>query len=110
MVAYNGGPYQVNRIKRGSLYIENLSAAASSKLLQLFTSMSSPSFLLANDSNHDLLRALLEAMNSIIEHKYKSKQPSSFLPRTCEVFCVTVHPQSMIKTTYFFWPAPKRSP
>lgn len=75
-------------------YIENLSAAASSKLLQLFTSMSSPSFLLANDSNHDLLRALLEAMNSIIEHKYKSKQPSSFLPRTCEVFCVTAHPQS----------------
>lgn len=55
-------------------YIENLSAAASSKLLQLFTSMSSPSFLLANDSNHDLLRALLEAMNSIIEHKYKSTQ------------------------------------
>ena len=54
-------------------YIENLSAAASTKLLQLFTSMSSPSFLLANDSNHDLLRALLESINSIVEHQNKSK-------------------------------------
>jgi hypothetical protein len=35
--------------------------------------MSSPSFLLANDSNHNLLRALLEAMNSVIEHQYNSK-------------------------------------
>ena len=54
-------------------YVENLSAAASIKLLQLFTLMSSPLFLLANDSNHDLLRALLEAMNSIVEHKYHSE-------------------------------------
>lgn len=61
-------------------YIENLSAAASSKLLQIFTSMSSPSFLLANEGNHNLLRALLESMNSIIEHKYNSKWSSSFRP------------------------------
>jgi hypothetical protein len=54
-------------------YIENLGNPASLKLLQLFSSISSPSFLLANENNHDLLRALLEAMNSIIEHQYNSR-------------------------------------
>jgi hypothetical protein len=54
-------------------YLENISAATSSKLLQLFASMSSPGFLLSNDSNHDLLRSLLESMNAIIEHQYSSK-------------------------------------
>ncbi|EPS37691.1 hypothetical protein H072_8558 [Dactylellina haptotyla CBS 200.50] len=53
-------------------YVQNLSSAASNKLVQLFTSMSSPSFLLANESNHALLHSLLEAMNSIIEHQYSS--------------------------------------
>ncbi|KAK6580902.1 hypothetical protein PZA11_006390 [Diplocarpon coronariae] len=51
-------------------YLENLSASASSKLLQLYSSMSSPSFLLANESNHNLLQSLLESMNAIIEHQY----------------------------------------
>lgn len=36
--------------------------------------MSSPSFLLANETNHDLLQSLLEAMNAIIEHQYTSKK------------------------------------
>ena len=71
-------------------YIENLSAAASSKLLQLFASMSSPSFLLANDSNHDLLRALLESMNSIIEHQYKSKWIADVNPQADQKFHVNV--------------------
>ncbi|KAK8229069.1 high-temperature-induced dauer-formation protein-domain-containing protein [Phyllosticta capitalensis] len=53
-------------------YIENLGRAPSSKLLQLYASMSSPSFLLANETNHDLLHSLLEALNSIIEHQYSS--------------------------------------
>ncbi|KAL2873950.1 hypothetical protein SGCOL_010921 [Colletotrichum sp. CLE4] len=52
-------------------YLEGLSSASASKLLQLFSSMSSPSFLLANDSNHDLLRSLLESINSIVEHNYQ---------------------------------------
>ncbi|KAF6845169.1 Protein HID1 [Colletotrichum musicola] len=52
-------------------YLEGLSPAAASKLMQLFSSMSSPSFLLANDSNHDLLRSLLESINSIVEHQYQ---------------------------------------
>lgn len=55
-----------------SAYLEGLSPAAASKLMQLFSSMSSPSFLLANDSNHDLLRSLLESINSIVEHQYQS--------------------------------------
>lgn len=50
--------------------IKNLSSPASSKLLQLFASMSTPNFLLANESNHTLLSSLLESMNAIIEHQY----------------------------------------
>jgi hypothetical protein len=60
-------------------YLENLSASVSSKLLHLFSSMSSPGFLLANESNHDLLRSLLESMNSIIEHQYISKLGPEFI-------------------------------
>ncbi|KAI0005164.1 high-temperature-induced dauer-formation protein-domain-containing protein [Xylariaceae sp. FL0662B] len=56
-------------------YLEAISGITSSKLIQLFNSMSSPSFLLANESNHDLLRSLLESMNAIIEHQYK-KNPN----------------------------------
>ncbi|KAB2578183.1 Ubp5-interacting protein [Lasiodiplodia theobromae] len=51
-------------------YVQNLGRATSSKLIQLFISMSSPSFLLANESNHSLLHSLLEALNAIIEHQY----------------------------------------
>ncbi|KAI9747794.1 MAG: hypothetical protein M1815_003902 [Lichina confinis] len=51
-------------------YLENLNAASSSKLMQLFSSTSSPSFLLANETNHKVLSSLLEAINAIIEHQY----------------------------------------
>ncbi|KAI9807183.1 MAG: hypothetical protein M1825_005901 [Sarcosagium campestre] len=57
-------------INNVAAYVENLSASTSSKLMQLFSSMSSPAFLLANDSNHSLLLSLLESMNAMIEHKY----------------------------------------
>ncbi|KAI9863644.1 MAG: hypothetical protein M1813_003667 [Trichoglossum hirsutum] len=56
-------------------YLENLGANASSKLLQLFSSMSSPGFLLGNEKNHALLHSLLESINAIIEHQY-SKNPT----------------------------------
>ncbi|PVI05491.1 hypothetical protein DM02DRAFT_610769 [Periconia macrospinosa] len=52
-------------------HVQNLGRAPSSKLLQLFASMSSPSFLFANETNHTLLRSLLEAINAIIEHQYR---------------------------------------
>ncbi|OJD19226.1 hypothetical protein AJ78_00839 [Emergomyces pasteurianus Ep9510] len=51
-------------------YCEHLSATTCSKIIQLFVSMSSPSFLLANDSNHILLHSLLEFANSVLEHQY----------------------------------------
>lgn len=52
-------------------YIEGLGASGSSQLMHLFSRMSSPSFLLANDTNHTLLKSLLESINAIVEHKYK---------------------------------------
>ncbi|KAF2465242.1 uncharacterized protein BDR25DRAFT_91818 [Lindgomyces ingoldianus] len=52
-------------------YVQNLGRAPSSKLLQLFASMSSPSFLFANENNHTLLRSLLEALNTMVEHQYQ---------------------------------------
>ncbi|KAL2040539.1 hypothetical protein N7G274_006518 [Stereocaulon virgatum] len=55
-------------------YIEHLNAQASSKLLHLFGSMSSPSFLLANETNYSLLQSLLESMNAIIEHQYRENK------------------------------------
>ncbi|KAI0201275.1 high-temperature-induced dauer-formation protein-domain-containing protein [Astrocystis sublimbata] len=60
-------------------YLENISSTTSSKLIQLFNSMSSPSFLLANDSNHNLLSSLLESMNAIIEHQYEKNPTFVFL-------------------------------
>ncbi|AEO56437.1 hypothetical protein MYCTH_65705 [Thermothelomyces thermophilus ATCC 42464] len=56
-------------------YLEGLSAPTCAKIMQLFNSMSSPSFLLANETNHRLLRSLLEAINAIIEHQY-NKNPT----------------------------------
>ncbi|KAL7922465.1 high-temperature-induced dauer-formation domain-containing protein [Trichoderma austrokoningii] len=52
-------------------HIEGLSTSSSSQLMHLFSSMSSPSFLLANETNHSLLHSLLDSINSIIENKYR---------------------------------------
>ena len=54
-------------------YIEGLGPVTCSKLLQLFASMSAPSFLLANETNHALLFSLLECINAILEHQFTSK-------------------------------------
>ncbi|GAP89153.1 putative high-temperature-induced dauer-formation protein [Rosellinia necatrix] len=56
-------------------YLEGINGTTCSKLIQLFNSMSSPSFLLANDTNHILLSSLLESMNALIEHQYE-KNPN----------------------------------
>jgi hypothetical protein len=53
-----------------SPYLKNLSTKASSKLISLFNSMSSPSFLLAKESNPALLHILLETINNLIEHQH----------------------------------------
>ncbi|KAK2811500.1 hypothetical protein FQN50_002123 [Emmonsiellopsis sp. PD_5] len=52
-------------------YTEHLSATACSKIIQIFVSVSSPSFLLANETNHTLLHSLLEFLNAVLEHQYK---------------------------------------
>ena len=57
-------------------HICDLGLAASSKLMGLFSVMSSPDFLLSNEGNHELLKALLEAFNAILEDQYESE--SSF--------------------------------
>ena len=54
-------------------YVEQLGLQASSKILQLFSSMSAPSFLLANETNYALLQSLLESINAIIEHQYTGR-------------------------------------
>lgn len=60
-------------------YATNLSAATCSKIIQLFASMSSPSFLLAKESNHQLISSLLEFINTVTEHQFTSKlSPTSY--------------------------------
>lgn len=51
-------------------HTQKLSITACAKLMQLFSTMSSPSFLLANETNHTLLQSLLEAINAMVEHQY----------------------------------------
>lgn len=53
-------------------YLEGINVITCNTLMQLFSSMSSPSFLLANDTSHNLLSSLLESMNAIIEHQYSN--------------------------------------
>ncbi|KAL8873185.1 MAG: hypothetical protein Q9174_001306 [Haloplaca sp. 1 TL-2023] len=55
-------------------YLQDLKARPSAKLMQLFISMSAPSFLLANETNYALLQSLLESLNAIIEHQYPSNR------------------------------------
>ncbi|KAE8322511.1 high-temperature-induced dauer-formation protein-domain-containing protein [Aspergillus sergii] len=64
-------------------YVENLSPAACSKLLQLFSSMSAPSFLLANETNHVLLSSVLESINALLEHQ--------FTRNSCLVYAILKH-------------------
>lgn len=59
-------------INNMAAYVQGLSLSTSTRLVQLLTSMSTPSFLLANESNHNLLQALLESISTMIEHQYKS--------------------------------------
>lgn len=54
-------------------FVERLSPSSCSKILQLFTSISSPSFLLANETNHTLLASLLEFINAVLEHQFTSR-------------------------------------
>ncbi|KAI1434616.1 high-temperature-induced dauer-formation protein-domain-containing protein [Xylaria sp. CBS 124048] len=62
-----------------SAYLEGINITTCSKLIQLFNSMSSPSFLLANESNYVLLSSLMESLNAIIEHQYEKNSNFVYL-------------------------------
>ncbi|KAG1455936.1 hypothetical protein G6F46_007818 [Rhizopus delemar] len=63
-------PALVVTITNISSYLKHLSPIASSKLLSLFSSMSAPGFLLADEANHKLIEYLLEAFNNIIRFQF----------------------------------------
>ena len=58
--------------------VRDLQRATSSKLLDLFISMSSPSFLLEKEPNHQLLMQLLQAMDAILEYQAAGRSSSRF--------------------------------
>ncbi|KAF9147351.1 hypothetical protein BG015_011030 [Linnemannia schmuckeri] len=62
-------PALVSTLSNVSPYIQNISPLASSRLLQLTTSFASPSFLLAEESNHRLLGILLDTVTSILYYQ-----------------------------------------
>ncbi|KAF9965260.1 hypothetical protein BGZ70_005158 [Mortierella alpina] len=55
-------PALISTLSNISPYIKNVSPLASSRLLQLTTSFASPSFLLAEECNHELLGILLDSI------------------------------------------------
>jgi hypothetical protein len=54
-------------------YQLDLARATSSKIMDLFTLLSSPTFLLANESNHSLVMRLIDAINGILDNHVKGK-------------------------------------
>ncbi|KAL0097800.1 high-temperature-induced dauer-formation protein-domain-containing protein [Phycomyces blakesleeanus] len=63
-------PALVLTISNVSPYLKNLSVTSSSKLVGLFSSISAPGFLLADESNYRLLSYLIEAFNNIIQYQF----------------------------------------
>ncbi len=66
-------PALFNNIKNVAPYAKNLQRATSSKLMKLFEMLSAPSFCLKNDTNHVILKSLLEAFNAILDNHYRGK-------------------------------------
>lgn len=66
-------PVLVKTIANISPYLKNLTQLTSNKLLALFSSMSAPGFLLADEANHYLVDYLLEAFNNIVQFQFSSK-------------------------------------
>ncbi|KAK3679782.1 hypothetical protein LTR78_000158 [Recurvomyces mirabilis] len=55
-------------------HVRDLQRATSSKLLELFGSLSTPDFLLEKEANHLLLEQLLGALNAILEYQVESNR------------------------------------
>jgi hypothetical protein len=73
-------PALLSIISNVAPYQLGLARATSSKMMDLFTLLSSPSFLLASESNHTLVMKLLDAINSILDNHLKGR-PSGFVER-----------------------------
>ncbi|EPB85631.1 hypothetical protein HMPREF1544_07625 [Mucor circinelloides 1006PhL] len=65
-------PALIKTIANISPYLKNLTPLTCSKLLALFSSMSAPGFLLADEANHHLVEYLLEAFNNMIQFQYEN--------------------------------------
>ncbi|CAO3665690.1 unnamed protein product [Rhizopus stolonifer] len=63
-------PAFIMTITNISSCVKNISPITASKLVALFSSMSAPAFLLADETNHELIEHLLEAFNNIIHFQY----------------------------------------
>ncbi|KAF1798640.1 high-temperature-induced dauer-formation protein-domain-containing protein [Mucor lusitanicus] len=63
-------PALILTISNISPYLTNIGVTTASKLLTLFHSMSSPSFLMADEYNFQLTSYLLETFNNIINYQY----------------------------------------
>ncbi|KAI8642448.1 high-temperature-induced dauer-formation protein-domain-containing protein [Parasitella parasitica] len=63
-------PALILTISNISPYLTNLGVTTASKLLTLFNSMSSPSFLMADEYNFQLTGYLLETFSNIINYQY----------------------------------------
>lgn len=68
-------PAQLAIINNIAAYVRDLQRATSSKLLDLFASLSAPAFLLEKESNHHLLEQLLQAINTVLEHQLEGMPP-----------------------------------
>ncbi|KAF9384144.1 hypothetical protein CPC16_008543 [Podila verticillata] len=62
-------PALISTLANVSPHLKNISPLASSRLMQLTTSFASPSFLLAEESNHGLLGSLLDTVCSILYYQ-----------------------------------------
>lgn len=69
-------------------YLESISSVTSQKINQLFITMSSPRFLLANETNQTLLHSLLEFINSILEHQFSSEFRSKKIHNSYAYFII----------------------
>ncbi|KAI0807242.1 high-temperature-induced dauer-formation protein-domain-containing protein [Fomes fomentarius] len=61
-------PALIIALSNSAPYFKNLSVKSSARLLQLFTSFSSPTFLLSDEGHPRLLFFMLEAFNGVVLH------------------------------------------
>ncbi|KAI8878046.1 hypothetical protein K501DRAFT_259354 [Backusella circina FSU 941] len=63
-------PTMIKILTNLSPFVKNLSPVTSSKLLALFSSFSTPAYLLADETNHLLTKHLLDMFNNALQHQF----------------------------------------